>query len=507
MQISTWMKGAMGCAMSHMIPWLQLANDNLAKSYLILEDDVVLDPRCKRMWLDACADKCIPNDYDIIYLGGILPPNKAVFDSMGLSMINKWFGKIKANTFFGQSTPTTYFHVCACSYVLSKTGAQKLLKIIEKKQGCFAHLDHVMCSSMEELNIYFFQPLLAHAKQDSDPTYANSEFNNLTKVEGYDSDIRDGSLFTKEEIERVFDPKEPLDIIQAITDARNSFIPSKPSRRVLHFGLDTYGEAEWITYLLKEKNIKYECVKSLEQYPLPDDTPIVWYTLGNSFQLTNILKKWSAAGKKFYLIHTGDAGLLDPIEVYSLSGCVGIIRNYIRSNLGNPNILTIPLGYYYNHSKEVTKDLVWSFMGTDWHNRKELLNHFLQLPSPHHVHFVDDWSSPKKLSASEMFSYLNRSMFVPCPSGENSESFRVYEALEAGAMPVLVHDSTNGDFIDFLTKEIPLKICNSWEDAALIVYALSNTMVKYTEYKRSILQAWASYKKKLTTSIAEFLKV
>ena len=76
-----WKKAIMGCALSHLGLWWQLANEKKEiNNYLILEDDVKLSPQWEEKWKEASA--FLPEDYDIIYLVGILPPNHVVFDQL-----------------------------------------------------------------------------------------------------------------------------------------------------------------------------------------------------------------------------------------------------------------------------------------------------------------------------------------------------------------------------------------------------------------------------------------
>lgn len=133
---------------------------------------------------------------------------------------------------------------------------------------------------------------------------------------------------------------------------------------------------------------------------------------------------------------------------------------------------------------------------------KSYLPTLCEIPA-HHLHFVDDWASPNKLSPEDMYSYMKRSTFVPCPSGENAESFRIYEALEAGAVPVLVRDSK--EFIEFITTNLPLKVFDSWDDAAIIMNAMSGT--KLNEYRTKVLNAWAIYKNTLNRSVKALFKL
>jgi GR25 family glycosyltransferase involved in LPS biosynthesis len=70
----------MGCALSHLTLWWQLIHEKPEiQNYLILEDDAKLQPGWEAKW--EAAAPYIPDDYDIVYLGGILPPNRPGFES------------------------------------------------------------------------------------------------------------------------------------------------------------------------------------------------------------------------------------------------------------------------------------------------------------------------------------------------------------------------------------------------------------------------------------------
>ena len=72
-----WKKAIAGCAMSHLKLWFSLANENpVIENYLIMEDDVRFHKDWEQVWQHAVLE--IPEDYDILYLGGVLPPNRPV---------------------------------------------------------------------------------------------------------------------------------------------------------------------------------------------------------------------------------------------------------------------------------------------------------------------------------------------------------------------------------------------------------------------------------------------
>jgi GR25 family glycosyltransferase involved in LPS biosynthesis len=181
-----WKKSVLGCAISHNELWQQTADkkeDNHA--VLILEDDV----RFNKKWLDVWekASKHIPEDTDIIYLGGILPPNKAQF-GQAMTKVNEYFVTTKPNEVFSVGFPRKYFHCCNYSYILFARGARKLRKIIEEK-GIFTSGDHMIVNHMETLNIHFLQPIVAGCFQDLDESYQKSMFNDFGRVDKFDSDL------------------------------------------------------------------------------------------------------------------------------------------------------------------------------------------------------------------------------------------------------------------------------------------------------------------------------
>ena len=138
-----WKKAVMGCAISHMGLWERLANDKVARSYLIMEDDVRFLPDWLQRWKAAASH--VPEDADVIYLGGVLPPNKAALPSVA-EAVNEHFGRIAPNTLFGSSSsgkPRRYFHFCNYSYILTQRGAQKLCRLIQQR-GIFTSGDHMI---------------------------------------------------------------------------------------------------------------------------------------------------------------------------------------------------------------------------------------------------------------------------------------------------------------------------------------------------------------------------
>jgi GR25 family glycosyltransferase involved in LPS biosynthesis len=192
---------------------------------LILEDDARLQPGWKDKWEKIQAHDCMPADWDVMYLGGILPPNKEGFSTV-IEPVNKYVGRIKEHQLFG--TSSRYMHFCAYAYVLSRRGAEKILDVLKAKGGYWTSADHMICNIHEHLNIYFTTPLLAGCFQDDDPSYCNSQFNDFSRVDKFDSDLWNNTdCFTSDEVSAVMN-NEALDI-DLIGDDSDPENPDRPN--------------------------------------------------------------------------------------------------------------------------------------------------------------------------------------------------------------------------------------------------------------------------------------
>jgi glycosyl transferase family 25 len=106
--------GIVGCAMSHRKLWQQLIDDNNATSYLILEDDVILNQTSVDL-IKKLDDLQVSENIDIISLYG------------KLSLKHKPIHYIDDIT-----VGTELFPITTTAYMITKSGAQKMLSSINK---------------------------------------------------------------------------------------------------------------------------------------------------------------------------------------------------------------------------------------------------------------------------------------------------------------------------------------------------------------------------------------
>ena len=551
-----WKKAIMGCALSHLSLWYKLVTEHPdIQNFLILEDDVKLSPQWEPRWVEAQPH--LPADWDIIYLGGILPPNKEGFNRCK-EKVNPYFSRVGPNSFFGQNPPNRYFHWCAYAYVLSRRGAEKVMQLMQAHGGYWTSADHMLCNRVDVLNMYFLDPLVAGCYQDEDPTYQASAFNDFNRVDKFDSDLwNNDERFSKESIEENLKVQTGVDlgaILKEVEGQMNqeqinqeeisekpapapapasepvSVIPpalvSGPPRNFKHsfvciteHNLDfhTLYERDWLYELLGMPEILPIVKINLDYLPPPQETPIVILQRPFIAKYTELLKRWSAAGRKFYILHLSDEYTQDDISSYSFEGCLHVIRNYSRPDMDLGRCTVIPLGYHWavrpggcRSPLDLTpripfRTTIWSFFGTSWKGRGDKLKSLQEMQVRSRCKFFDAWASPDQIQQNEYIATKLDTLFVPCPSGNNPETFRFYEALECGCLPILVREPDNEAYIEYITNRLQLIVLSSWDEAPGLIAQLWNDKPTMEAYRNHVLTKWKQCKESLKAELTSVL--
>ena len=598
-----WKKSVMGCALSHLGLWEKLANDSLAKQYLILEDDVRFEDRWLVKWMQAA--KHIPKDADVIYLGGVLPPNKAAFPAI-IEKVNDYFGRVAKNDFFGQAR--RYFHFCNYSYILTKSGATKLMELIKEK-GIFTSGDHMIVNHGDELlNIYFTTPLLSSCFQEDDPVYQTSEFNNFKRVDNFDSDLWNNTdCFSKEEIIAIVEGKpikqsDPVQIwndflkqialndkanveqsIGTIFAIWNKFNDQEFEQRISWFRIFEQLILKQTPILMEYKEKILAAIRALPirkpiwdpilailcpKEPVLETTPvkkadtqkifhlpminpkgiyetewlnavfprqIEWAPLNTLGDLANaesptlliqhipgqnmaefliLFDVLANANIKVNVLHLSDEFGNDDIRFYEKASVKAVIRNYWRSDLKQygDKVLLIPLGYANGRSntdKSPSFDKranIWGFAGSaDRNGRLEALSK-LRAVTPNAEYTKGEWSQPNMLDGPGYCEMLRNAKFTPCFRGSKAlESYRLYEAMEHGTIPVYVPSESihTEDELKELFPVHPFVGIPSWDHAAQILPVLAQQTEVMDKHKNVIRDWWANKKAETKQKIAQ----
>lgn len=616
-----WKKAIMGCALSHLTLWEKLANDKVAKSYLIMEDDVNLPNGWLNHWNNI--SKNIPSNADVVYLGGVLPPNIPVFPQI-IEQVNENFARVKKNNLYGGAL-RRYFHFCNYAYLLTQHGAQKIVKLV-KERGIFTSGDHMIVNHGDELlNIYFTIPLIARCWQDDDPSYQNSQFNDFSRIDKFDSDLwNNDERFSNEEINAVqhgikvvtpehhsaiandeifkniwnaflraiansdavginngidvvfqawssmtqaqiisklswfrileqlllsknsviipYVPKilsniknkfpESLNHIWdnvrraysndiTVSDASVSFItdiPKKQSIVAWHMEeiLPSFLECQWFDAIFPYP-LEYKKFNSLQTLLEAEGTPLVIYQKISGIDVSGLFKifaeQFKAHGKQMIVLHLSDEFANDNIDFYTSDGIKAVIRNYWRPNLPSKAYL-IPLGYASGRSGQYlgntptfsSRKNIFAFSGSmDRIGRREALKTLERL-TPHEIVLREKWSDAAPQNGPEYNNSLRNAKFVPCLRGSKAlESFRIYEALEHGAIPIYVPSESTDGTSDELKEQFgasPLLGFPSWEAAAELLSNLSQKEEIMEKHRQACMKWWEEKKAEVARRVA-----
>lgn len=604
----------------------KLAQDKTAKNYLILEDDVRFDDRWLVKW--ALAASHVPTDADVIYLGGVLPPNKPALPSI-TEPVNPYFARVAKNSVFGGGAPRRYFHFCNYSYILTKRGAEKLIALV-KDRGIFTSGDHMIVNHGDELlNIYFTTPLLATCFQEDDPVYIKSEFNNFNRVDNFDSDLWNNTdCFTSSDIDaamssapapapaappvptpapapltheeqvkvwneflrnvalkqkdkvkatiddifriwnttnlddfnknlswfRIFEQllltrndmmvchvdyilelvnSTPMfgktnvwikvfEMFQHTTKSSNPGVilferQAPPTMQIHHLpeiNPKTMLESQWLDHLFPNP-IEWKEVKTVGDLMNENTVFLVQHVPGKDMsKYASLFDTLSQQQKQVAVLHISDEYASDDIQWYRNSSVKRVIRNYWRSDLTQygDKVLTIPLGYANGrHAQHLPPSPVfeqrphlWAFAGSmDRAGRADALAKLRNTGS--YIEMLkDNWSSPHKADGPAYNEMMQNAKFVPCFRGSAAlESFRLYEAIEHGAIPIYVPSESHNCADEY--KELfganPLLGFPSWEKAAEMLPLLAKQPAVMEKHRAQLKQWWADKKAELQSKL------
>lgn len=205
----------------------------------------------------------------------------------------------------------------------------------------------------------------------------------------------------------------------------------------------------------------------------------------------------------FKILHLSDEFGTDIIGCYDLPNCKAIVRTYPRPDLYDapfPSLVTIPLGYHHrptpstSHIPFSERPLVWSFHGTKWFDREAQLAPLAPF-TPNDCRLQPEWNHPTATTKEEYLQSLSQTKYCPILRGNNVETFRLYEALEAGSLPVTT--ITGGDFLAWIEKELGLSSLYGWENPVNVLQEGRGT----DAIQQEVQQRWKAWKERIREQI------
>lgn len=151
---------------------------------------------------------------------------------------------------------------------------------------------------------------------------------------------------------------------------------------------------------------------------------------------------------------------LDKNEKYfTISQHDDAIKEYLPDNIikfcagGNNGGIPIPLvcsKIPNNLIQKNNKDIFASFVGSITHNIRAIMLNVLNDNKKYHLN-AKQWSG--SVSNKDLNNFINitsRSIFTLCPRGYGKNSFRMYEAMQLGSIPVYIYDDDWRAFKDIV---------------------------------------------------------
>ena len=269
-------------------------------------------------------------------------------------------------------------------------------------------------------------------------------------------------------------------MIKLFWNTHNQTKPFSENKKVkekqeLDYGWGQYHKSssdKWIYEILK--NVKYTIIDSKKDIEKDDVLIIVDSSVEEKSQLYSEL---SLLCSKIFLFHLGDEfGFYNLLPVYDV--CNYVWRPFCSSKyFNNHKVKCIPLGYksgVLNKMKSIRK-YKWAFTGTPHKSSRHDLLFQLSTIKPFFCHKTEKFDK-KNISVEEMNDVLSSTEFIPCPYGFfHPESYRVYEALECGCIPIVEEAY---QYYDRLFPNNPFIKINKWKDAKSIIKGWDNNQIK-----------------------------
>jgi hypothetical protein len=294
--------------------------------------------------------------------------------------------------------------------------------------------------------------------------------------------------------------------------ADNPALPSKPPITLIwQFDPENSGtwEGDWIREVLS--NVSYTEIVDGKFEVILDNSIIV--AVGNDKNIPDYFDKLQKKGYHFGAFFLSDEVYSHPTDCYQYPQLV--FRNYWHKKFADQkHVRFFPLGYKNKFwrdcpNKEIKdcahRKYVWSFAGQiEKTTRVSMITNMRKIENSF-VHEIHSWNAANSLSVQEYRNVLLDSVFVPCPRGYwNLDSFRVYEALECGCIPIVEKQPL--DYFGKLFGKYPFLAVNSWDEAPALMQNLQKDPVRLEAYRKECYEWWLQYKKDLKAMVANTIE-
>lgn len=274
-----------------------------------------------------------------------------------------------------------------------------------------------------------------------------------------------------------------------------------PWRLVWQAAPGTLWESAWLRLLLCEVDVAEEV--DLEHRAIHPRMIVVDSQLSAASEA--YYRRAFDAGATVVLLHLGDEWYRDDCAAYRW--CNLVIRNYWGLGYdGFKDIIVAPVGYRAGFARPQppppadSRRHLWCFAGDPYKStRADMLEHMRKIGEGRE-HLSRGFNNSAALPIDAYRDLLETSVFVPAPCGnENLESFRAWEALEAGAIPIVERRPGYDYFREWLGDH-PLPTVTSWREAPTLIASLRRDG-GFEAHRQTCQNWWEAEKARLRSRI------
>jgi len=430
--------------MAHYGIWKKVASGVIGENVFILEDDVIINRNFVENWANIVFD--IPKNCGLIYLGGVEPEKRALFEQY-IEKDTKYFAKCK-----WQSITESELNISSYAYVLTKHAAEVLCSVVEK-MGFLVKLDTLL--------LYMYKPLNTHVSKQHICSRITDK--RVYRLVIFDEKQRSWCI-EQMWLQEIFS----CEFIFHSYQTEYTFLEGDTVFLLYQYFVDPMLVEKWLD---KNKELKVflihlsdeNCKSNVKIY----NHPVIQKVFRNYWRPEVVSSK---------VIHIP----------------LGYVKHYKQKS---------------THKRICERPYVWSFAGAmDRPLRKDVLLSLEQMGLPSKIHKTPTWGTSSNLGENDYLNMLVDTKFVPClPGFFNVECFRFYEALECGAIPIISLDDKKS-YANILAGygDLPLYGCEgkNWE----LLHELSKQTESANQKMCDEIQKWwTEYKCSLKKHICYIL--
>jgi len=226
-------------------------------------------------------------------------------------------------------------------------------------------------------------------------------------------------------------------------------------------------------YIEKRLFANYQCVNIRKKDDLIHRNAIIIFSCNTeepSKEVWQVVKWYEESNTPYCLLHLSDERCVFNPSYYK--NAKHVWRSYGHSKYNLPNVSIVPLGFqsgFMNEDRELhyERNLNISFAGSIKQDRQYMVDQIKEVEYTF-VKSLSQFNDPRGLPINGMIELYKNTLLVPCPMGwSHVDSFRIMEALEWGAIPVI--KNCDREYFDSIYPENPFLKVDDWAEMKLFL--------------------------------------